>query len=152
GNVIAGNGTGANGAPPLNYFGGVVLDSVTNAIIANNCVGLDATGAAAFPNRDSGVRVMGGSGIQIGGETAGERNVISGNGWAGDAFDNSGIVVDGTDGVTIAGNEIGTNSGGTFALGNRGNGILIHDAEHVRIGVAGPEATPAGGNFIVGNG
>jgi len=60
----------------------------------------------------------------------------------------SGILVEGTDGVVIAGNFIGTNPAGTTGLGNAFYGILLHTGPaNVTIG----GTTPAARNLISGN-
>jgi|GEM_PF-5296881 len=153
GNVISGNGFGKEGAHSFNYFGGLVLEGTSHTQITGNFIGTDAMGSAAIPNRDSGVRLIGGSDTVIGGDTSAARNVISGNGLLETFFDGAGIVTSSASGVVIAGNYIGTDATGTKALGNLGPGILIAGAG------SGPQkavlvggATEAAGNVISGNG
>ncbi len=62
-------------------------------------------------------------------------------------FNRFGIVVEGTSGVTISGNFIGTDTSGTLALANRSGGILVANATNVTIG----GRTPADRNLISGN-
>jgi parallel beta-helix repeat protein len=76
-------------------------------------------------NRGSGVHMKDGtSGNMIGGSTAADRNVISGN------FDH-GVRITASDGNTVAGNYIGTNLAGDTDRGNgisfpdNGNGVII---------------------------
>ena len=65
-------------------------------------------------------RLGGASGVTIGGPTAVERNLISGN--TGD-----GLWLDGVD-VTVVGNVVGLNAAGTATLGNGGHGISVEPA------------------------
>src|SRR5262249_36223734 len=63
----------------------------------------------------------------IGGATAAERNVISGNGSDGVRFDSSGT------GNVVQGNFIGTNKGGNADLGNRFDGVQVLDTVDILI-------------------
>jgi hypothetical protein len=77
-----------------------------------NYLGTDATGTSALGNY-SGVWIATDNNV-IGGTPAADRNVISGNAWAG-------LVIDG-DNNTVQGNLIGADVTGTTAIPN-GNGI-----------------------------
>lgn len=136
GNLISGNGTyGLNGVTngygiDIQQSGG--LADVTNTVITNNVIGLDAVGnlidrggahytdpAPALTdfgpinrgNAGGGIRVIRGSGTIIGG--AGGGNTISGNG-------GTGIRIEGTMAVApvVTRNRVGTNPAGTLARGN----------------------------------
>ena len=110
--------------------------------VSGNYIGTDATGTARLSNADHGILVRGGAYANvIGGSTAGERNLISGNnGW--------GIVLQdyGTMSNTITGNYIGSDDDGTAALLNLG-GIALVDAAYNSIG----GTQPGQGNLISGN-
>ena len=83
----------------------------------------------------------GSNGNQIGGPTAAERNILSGN----NAY---GLLLDsGTSGNLVQGNYIGTNASGSGAIGNTLGGIRISSPDAV---IGGPAA--GAGNLISGNG
>ncbi len=103
-NVISGNG---------NY--GIDIDA-PDCLVEGNEIGTDAGGTAAVPNSFEGILVES-SNATIGGTASGAANVISGN--AGD-----GIGIGATD-CLVAGNEIGTNAGGTAAVANSRDGIFV---------------------------
>jgi len=167
GNLVKGNyiGTNASGTAAVpNDMGGVVInqgaqnntvegnvisgtlhDAVTIAdggtdgnMVKGNYIGTNASGAAAVPNGGWGVGIIDGAqNNTVGGSTAGERNVISGNGQNGVRIEGNG-----TNGNVVKGNYIGTNASGTAALPN---------------GTSGPESagvlifTSAQNNTVEGN-
>ncbi len=133
GNVIAGNG-----------FDGVRIDGTgtDRAIVRGNVIGLNATGTAALANGDDGIEVNGSGSVHvIGGTTAAERNVVSGN-------SGNGVAIRGTSvtGVVVSGNYIGTGQTGIAPLGNAGFGVHI-EAESNTLG----GETIGAGNLISGN-
>lgn len=113
--------------------------------VAGNFIGLGASGAASVPNGGSGVRIFAPSNgwyNEIGGETSltgtPPGNVISGNG-------QNGIVLSGF-GVNyseVYGNLIGLDATGSYAVANRGNGVLYTNSAHNAV-LGGPsnDATP----------
>ena len=109
--------------------------------VTGNFIGTDATGTRDLGNSNQGVQIFWRSNT-IGGTTAGERNVISGN-------DESGVRIDGADatGNKVAGNFIGTDKSGTKALGNSYDGVRLYDAPGNIVG----GATAAGRNVISAN-
>ena len=83
--------------------------------------------------------------VRIGGVSAGNSNVIAGNGSAGQAF--FGIFLGpGANGALVLGNFIGTNSAGAAGLGNFGHGITMQNMSNAVIG-----STGVGRNVISGN-
>jgi hypothetical protein len=88
-------------------------------VIKNCWIGLNATGSAAAPNADDGIFVDKSSGNTIGGNSAAERNVISGNKAKGIHFLFNGQA----NNNQIIGNYIGTDPTGKYAIGNLSNGI-----------------------------
>ncbi|MFN8537282.1 MAG: fibronectin type III domain-containing protein [Thermomicrobiales bacterium] len=139
GNVISGN---SQSGIAMTYTVGAAHDK-----IVGNIVGLNATGTAALPNVNYGMQFSSMIGLTIGGTTAADRNVISGNTLAGISFnshyDNYGRTADNH----IQGNYIGTNATGTAAIPNGQNGIELNGIGGTTIG-----GTAAGaGNLISGN-
>jgi hypothetical protein len=114
----------------------IQLDASGNTV-ASNYIGLVPTGAAV-PNGE-GVFVNATTNNTIGGASASDRNVISGNTGHGVR------IVGGFDatGNTVFNNYIGTNGAGTGAVPNGGNGVLLIAPSTV--GGAGA------GNVISGN-
>ena len=92
----------------------------TNNVIEGNYIGTGINGARANPNSDYGILVTASPNNLIGGLAAGAANVISGN-------SSYGIQITGADstGNLVEGNDIGTDSTGTIALGNGNDGIEI---------------------------
>ncbi len=117
-NVISGNT--AEGV----HITGSGTDSNT---VSANYIGTDSTGAAVLGNGVDGVRISASASSNIiGGTTAGERNIISGNA-------DDGIQVSGT-GNVIQGNYIGTDAMGTMDFGNGDEGIELTSATNTIIG------------------
>jgi hypothetical protein len=122
---------------------GVVLSGNDN-VVRGNFLGTDLTGTQAVGN-DVGVLISRGEFNHVGGTTAGERNLISGNSVAG-------VEIRGTPGGAdaigngVRGNYIGTDVTGTLALGN-GTGVYFARGSNNSVG--GPGA--GFGNLISGN-
>jgi hypothetical protein len=94
-------------------------DAYDNSV-SGNYIGVDATGLVALPNGGIGVDVVAAVNTSIGGTTAGERNVISGNGTA--------IQIrTGAAATNVTGNYIGTDALGTGAIPNQWIGIDVND-------------------------
>ena len=88
----------------INRFGGsgMHVGGTGGNLIQGNYVGLDATGNADLGNAQYGIWITSNSNV-IGGTTAADRNVISGN-----SVD--GIHIDGVSGNLVQGNYVGTNA------------------------------------------
>jgi hypothetical protein len=132
-NVISGN-TNA----------GIVLSGADFTKIIGNLIGLKSDGLSALPN-GIGISVITSFDTLIGGPTAAERNVISGN-----TLD--GIEMIGVCGCfgsisLVAGNYIGLNEAGTAPVPNQANGITVFEGAGIIIGT--PD--PGFGNVISGN-
>ena len=135
GNLISGNG--GHGVRVFKESG----TGASNTLIQGNLIGTDATGTADLGNALSGVFTDALS-VQIGGNTAAARNVVSGNG-------TTGITVENSDTNVIQGNYIGTKADATGDLGNGGDGIFLDgNADDNTIG----GTTSGTGNVISGNG
>ena len=114
--IIGGAATGEGNTTSGNAWDGMFIDGSTGAVIYGNFAGTNLTGSAAVANGGGGIHIVNCTTPLIGGTTAGQSNVISGNTTDGLWFEN-------TPNATIQGNFIGTNVTGTAAIGNGGNGI-----------------------------
>ena len=146
--TINGNfiGTDYTGAAALgNSENGISIadssDSNIGGKLAGTYIGVDATGSNAIGNGFVGVRIHGPDNNTVGGAAAGASNVISGNGSNGVY-----IVTKNTTANVIQGNLIGTDSSGTAAMGNGGDGIRSAGPSTIIGG-----ATNGAGNLIAGN-
>lgn len=109
--------------------------------VEGNFIGTNLSGSGPLPNR-IGVLLTFVSGVSIGANLSGARNVISGN------LD-GGVVVGPSFDLRILGNYIGTNALGTTAVPNGGAGISINSAFGARSQIGG--TTPLERNVISGN-
>ncbi|MFQ5594765.1 MAG: DNRLRE domain-containing protein, partial [Anaerolineae bacterium] len=122
-----------------NTYSGIKMYGGGNNQVRGNIIGLNADGTAAVPNSSEGFIIEdGATNITVGGATAAERNVISGNGGNG-----IGIKDPPTAHITILGNYIGTDVAGSGAIPNGANGLQLFD--HVHDITVGP------GNVIAHN-
>lgn len=129
----------------------IMLSSGSNTV-SGNYVGVDSSGGSALSNAGSGIVIDGSSNNTIGGTTAAERNVISGNSSYGIEIKFSGSFGAGpTTGNAVQGNYIGTDSAGTASVGNGSGGIVIDFASNNTIGgTAGGEGNTISGNTNAG--
>ena len=113
GNLISGNGAA-----------GVVLflSSAYGNRVQGNSIGVDFSGTKDLGNKGRGVEFTNGAhDSRVGGDTAAERNVISGN-------DNGGVGFYSSSSMNVlTGNYIGTNSAGSGAIANTGAGVTVTD-------------------------
>ncbi|MEZ5729494.1 MAG: hypothetical protein R3E48_16780 [Burkholderiaceae bacterium] len=144
GNTIGGAIAGAGNVISGQGSAGIMLNTGNvNNTIQGNLIGLNAAGTAAIPNNSNGIIIQSNSvGNLVGGSTALERNVISGNSGAGVR-----IATATTNNNVVSGNYIGTDVTGTIGIGNSSAGVTIIAASGNRIG-----GTGAGeGNLIRSN-
>ncbi|MEG4555730.1 DUF4347 domain-containing protein, partial [Microcoleus sp. F6_C1] len=137
-NLISGNGSA-----------GVFIDgaTATGNTVLGNFIGTDINGTADLGNVGFGVAIQNAPNNTIGGNTAGARNIISGNNAFGVLIQNTPATSNAATGNRVAGNFIGTDVNGTADLGNTLTGVLIQDAASNTIG-----GTAAGDrNIISGN-
>jgi hypothetical protein len=124
-NTVGGTGTGAgnlisgNAADGVLLFGGTTsATKVTGTLIQGNLIGTDLTGTVALPNH-IGVEMYAVSNNTVGGTMAQARNLISGN-------ITTGLSLTGTaTSNLVLHNFIGTDTTGTLALPNTGDGIAL---------------------------
>ena len=133
-NVISGNGE---------HGIDIVGASASNNVVQGNYIGTDAAGMARLGN-DDGVLVVTATGNQIGGTTAGARNVIAGNNGDGVGL------VSGATGNVVQGNLIGTNAVGTAALGNNKSGVYIASASNTIGGTVAGAGNTISANAVNG--
>ena len=134
-NIISGNDS----------YGIALADSGTNNItVMGNYIGLGYDGSLALGNSGAGIDISGGvQNVTIGGDSSGERNLISGN-------NDYGIVISGseTQGIVISGNYVGTDVSGLLDRGNADTGVHPYSGAH-NILIGGD--TPDERNVISGN-
>jgi parallel beta-helix repeat protein len=140
-NEIGGTAPGSGNLISGNGWGGVDIESSTSNSIRGNRIGTDAAGTAALANTPYGIMLNGSTNNTIGGITAAERNLVSGNTGEGIAL------LFASNANTVIGNYAGTDVTGTADLGNGGNGVLVDGGSAANsIGVADH------GNLCSGNG
>jgi titin len=92
--------------------------------VIGNYIGIDVTGTASLGNGEQGINIASGPMYnKIGGQSVGERNIISGNALRGVNIANSNY-------NTVLGNFIGTDVNGNRAIGNKADGILLGNANY----------------------
>ncbi|MDX1925308.1 MAG: right-handed parallel beta-helix repeat-containing protein [Pirellulaceae bacterium] len=90
----------------------------SGVLLERNTIGTDWRGVTALGNRGNGIFIQGGSMNTI------ASNVVSGNNLNGIAINGNGA-----DGNTLDGNTIGARFGGSVALPNAANGIVVTDGD-----------------------
>ena len=128
---------------------GILIDGSGGNSIKGNYIGTNAEGTAALANTADGIGILSSPNHTIGGTTAADRNIISGN-----TGNGIGINEASSTGNVVIGNYIGTNAAGDASIGNA-DGILINNAPDNTIG-GGTSTTPAGActgscNLLSGN-
>jgi hypothetical protein len=137
GNVVGGTDPGAGNLISGNQADGVSVQA-GGTLLQGNRIGTDAGGARALGNI-RGV-LVGSSGNTIGGTAAGAGNLISGN-------RSNGLELSPAAGNNVVqGNVLGTDAGGTQALGNAGVGVAVSGPNNT---IGGPGA--GAGNLISAN-
>jgi hypothetical protein len=142
-NTVGGSTPGAGNLIGGNTASGVLIagSGTTANTVAGNYIGVDVTGLLDRGNGSHGIHIDSDTGGNtIGGVTAAERNVISGNGA-------NGILLQASSTNIVWGNYIGVDKNGVPSLGNGGHGILIDGGDNNVIG----GTAPGEGNLISGN-
>ena len=120
---------------------GIIVVGGGGNVIEACHIGIDPTGTVARPNVFEGIAIVGSADNVVGGSSAAERNVISGN-------NSSGITITtSSSGTLVIGNYIGTDASGTAAVPNLGDGLFVEDSVGTVIG----GASSGEGNLISGN-
>jgi hypothetical protein len=122
-----------------NTNAGILVTSSGGHFIKGNHIGTDASGSRPIANTSAGIIVSSSSvtDLSIGSSAAGGGNVISGNGAQGIHVSSA------ASGVVIQNNYVGTDAGGSMAVKNAVEGILID--------VGSPDNTIGGTGFDEGN-
>jgi len=136
--ITAGNST-VRGMIINNVSRGIDLEVNGGNVIVGNYLGTDFTGRLALGDFE-GVTIIGSANNRIGGTTAGERNLISGN-------TDYGIRIQNANNNIVEGNLIGTDITGTSAIPNQFQAVLISGGSNNVIG--GPNQGAR--NIISGN-
>lgn len=147
GNVVGGEMPAARNVISGNAEHGVFMQGAgtTANEVKGNYIGTDVTGALSVGNGAAGISIIFGANLNlIGGNAAGARNLLSGNGWYGVQLQDPG-----TSGNRVQGNYIGTNANGTARIPNAKDGVVI--ANGASDNLIGGE-TPEERNLISGNG
>ncbi len=144
GAVIGGAVAAARNLISANLASGIEIAGVGSIFdeVLGNDIGTDATGSAALGNLQSGVFINGAPGVTIGGTIASLGNLISAN-----AQDGVRIFGVASARTVVLGNFIGTNAGGSAALGNGNDGVLFDSTAGVTVGGTAPGSS----NVISGN-
>ena len=128
----------------VNFFGhGIhIIGPVGNVTVEGSYIGIDPPGLGPMPNLGNGILISNSSTNVIGGQLAGQGNVISWNTF-------NGVQIDGSNstGNKIQGNMIGTNFMGKAPAPNSQSGIFINGAINTTIG----GINPGEGNVISAN-
>ncbi|MFC2060333.1 NosD domain-containing protein, partial [Chloroflexota bacterium] len=141
-NTIGGNTPAERNIISGNDGPGVYIFVGSGNDVRGNYIGTDVTGTMDVGNSHEGVVILFSEDNTIGGNTPGERNIISGN-------DDPGVVIaNWSSNNYVQGNYIGTDVTGTAQLGNSGDGVLIVESHLNTIG----GTTTAERNVISGNG
>ncbi len=146
-NIIGGNTAADRNIISGNSESGIAIlgPFAKSTSIKGNYIGTNINGNDSIPN-GNGILLSGASSTAIGGSTAGDRNIISGNRLAGISMAYSGTRLN-----TIKGNYIGTGVSGTQILSNYTGIYLKSNANSNTIGgsTAG-ERNVISGNFEMG--
>jgi CSLREA domain-containing protein len=122
-NIVGGDTDGERNVISGNGENGVIIfeNNTTGNVVSGNYIGTDESGMDPLGNGYEGVYIQNAPNNTVGGDTEGERNVISGNG-------QRGVVIYGSDATDniISGNYIGTDKDGTLDRGNGWNGVVIY--------------------------
>ncbi len=126
----------------INRFNGAGIRLVNGNgnIVVGNVIGTNAAGTADLGNTGDGVQIINSDNNTIGGTTAADRNLISGNQRYGVSIDPA------STGNVVEGNLIGTNLAGTGDLGNTLSGVLVLSASNTIGGTAAGARNIISGN------
>ncbi len=152
GNIIGGSNPGEGNVISGNAQSGVLILSSTMSTtggvqVLGDEIGVNAAGDQARPNNANGVLIFGASGNSIGGTQAGSGNVISGNLQSGVTIFSPSDTAPARANI-VAGDRIGVDATGSFAIGN-GAGVQLIDASNNVIGPFDVISGNAGGGLLI---
>jgi hypothetical protein len=142
-NTIGGSTPGRRNIISGNHANGIALDDAHWNTISGNFIGTDLTGIQALANEGNAIELVGSNNV-IGGDTPGERNIMSGNGVS--AVQLYGASTPSANNV-IKGNYIGLAADGITPLPNRSGIDLSSNAQYNTVG----GNSPGQRNVISGN-
>jgi parallel beta-helix repeat protein len=138
--VISAGGCTLRGLVINRFIGTAIrIQTAGGNTIQGNYIGTDASGSSTQGNMGEGINITSGANNIIGGTTAAQRNVVSGN-------YNYGIYIN-TNGNTVQGNYIGLNAAGTGAIGNSSHNVYVRGSNNIIGGTAS-----GAGNVVAGSG
>ena len=139
--LIGGSVAGAGNVISGNASHGIIFNAGAGGhTVSGNLIGTDISGTIDVGNGQNGITIASSSGYLIGGTSAAERNIISGN-------QGHGISLSNNTSNSIIGNYIGTSLNGLGDLGNNGRGISTVGSSNNIIG----GTTVGHRNIIAGN-
>lgn len=147
--VVSGGNSTIRGLDINRFTGpGIFLSGGGHDLIAGNYIGTDLSGTNALGNGADGLYIGGSRFNVIGGTTAADRNVISGNSADGIDINSGGYTSQLNAGNLVEGNVIGADVTGTNDLGNGGDGVAIVNSGNNVVGGYAPGTA----NLIAYNG
>lgn len=156
--LIGGTGAGEGNVFSGNANNGLIISDITPisaptepaVFVQGNKFGTDVTGGTALPNGVMGILLDAGArNVLVGGTSAGEGNLISGNGADGIRVARSADFAGEPNYIRIYGNSIGLAGAGSGFIPNTGSGVSVYEGgNQVLVGGTGDGEA----NVIAGNG
>jgi len=143
GSGLTGYRTGLTLAAAQSSVRGLIVREFSQRAILLSAANCTVAGCHLLDSGACGVRIVNASGCTIGGTDEADRNVITGNQYAG-------VMIEGTaaSGNTVLGNYIGVDATGLNAVSNKAYGVYVDEAPGNTIGGTAPGAR----NVIAANG
>ena len=109
-------------------FDGIFIEGASNVTVQCTVIGLDPAGMTDLGNGVGGIRVADGDTNLIGGPTAADRNLVSGNGNFGIAIEDNGVAGDTFDNV-IQRNDVGVDASGLVGIPSGSHAVVVQSAK-----------------------
>ena len=140
-NVVGGNLPGAGNLISGNAAGIFISSTGPGNRVQGNLIGTDVTGLAPISTTgQTGIVISVGGGVVVGGPSASDRNVVSGN-------ESGGIYLQGP-GNVVANNYVGVGVDGQTPVPNTAGGVFV-DTSGNTVGVAPPGSSVQGGSNVI---